>query len=39
MQPTEHLCDTFLTQSGLKQWYALSTLLFNFALEYVIKKV
>jgi hypothetical protein len=33
------LSDSFLIQNGLKQGDALSTLLFNFALEYAIKKV
>jgi hypothetical protein len=33
------LSDTFLIQNGLKQGDALSTLLFNFALEYAIRKV
>jgi hypothetical protein len=35
----EHLSDSFPIQSGLKQGYALSPLLFNFALEYAIRKV
>jgi hypothetical protein len=35
----KHLSDSFHTQSGLKQGDALSPLLFNFALEYVIRKV
>jgi sorting nexin-29 len=33
------LSDTFPTQNGLKQGDALSPLLFNFALEYAIRKV
>jgi hypothetical protein len=35
----KHLCDTFPIQNGLKQGNALSSVLFNFALEYTIKKV
>jgi hypothetical protein len=35
----KHLSDTFLIQNGLKQVDALTPLLFNFALEYVIRKV
>jgi hypothetical protein len=34
----KHLSGVFCIQNGLK-WDALSPLLFNFALEYVIKKV
>jgi hypothetical protein len=34
----KHLSDNFLIQNGLKQGDALSPLLFNFALEYVIRK-
>jgi hypothetical protein len=34
----KHLSDTFLIQNGLKQGDALSPLLLNFALEYVIRK-
>jgi hypothetical protein len=34
-----HLSDNFPTQNGLKQGDALSPLLFNFALEYDIRKV
>jgi hypothetical protein len=34
-----HLCDMFAIQNVLKQGYALSTLLFNFPLEYSIRKV
>jgi hypothetical protein len=33
------LSDTFPIQNGLKQGDALSPLLFNFALEYAIRKV
>jgi hypothetical protein len=33
------LCDKFSIQNGLKQGDALSPLLFNFALEYAIRKV
>jgi hypothetical protein len=33
------LSDSFPIQNGLKQGDALSPLLFNFALEYVIRKV
>jgi hypothetical protein len=32
------LSDTFPTENGLKQGYALSPLLFHFAIEYTIKK-
>jgi hypothetical protein len=35
----KHLSDTFPIQNGLKQGNALSTLLFDFALEYAIRKV
>jgi hypothetical protein len=34
-----HLSDTFPIRNVLKQGDALSPLLFNFALEYAIKKV
>jgi hypothetical protein len=34
-----HFADSFPIQNGLKQVDALSPLLFNFALEYVIRKV
>jgi hypothetical protein len=34
---SKHLSNTFAIQYGLKQEDALSPLLFNFALEYVIK--
>jgi hypothetical protein len=35
----KHLSDSFLIQNDLKQGDALSLLLFNFALEYAIRKV
>jgi hypothetical protein len=35
----KHLSDNFPIQNGLKQGDALSPLFFNFALEYVIRKV
>jgi hypothetical protein len=35
----KHLSDNFPIQNGLKQGDALSTLIFNFALEYSIRKV
>jgi hypothetical protein len=35
----KHLSDSFSIQNGLKQGDALSPLLFNFALEYAIRKV
>jgi hypothetical protein len=35
----KHLFDSFPIQNGLKQEDALSTLLFNFALEYGIMKM
>jgi hypothetical protein len=35
----KHLSDSFPIQNGLKQWDALSPLLLNVALEYVIRKV
>jgi hypothetical protein len=34
-----HLSDNFAIQNGLKQGDALTPLLFNFALEYAIRKV
>jgi hypothetical protein len=36
---SKHLSDSFPIQNGLKQGDALSPLLFNFALEYAIRKV
>jgi hypothetical protein len=35
----KHLSDTFLIQNSLNQGDALSSLLFNFDLEYAIRKV
>jgi hypothetical protein len=35
----EHLSDSFPIQNALKQGDALSPMLFNFALEYAIRKV
>jgi hypothetical protein len=35
----KYLSDTFPIQNGLKQGDALSPLLFNFALDYAIRKV
>jgi hypothetical protein len=35
----KHLADNFPIQNGLKQRDALLPLLFNFALEYAIRKV
>jgi hypothetical protein len=35
----KHLSDNFCIQNGLKQGDALSPLLFNFALEYGIRKI
>jgi hypothetical protein len=35
----KYLSDKFTTQNGLKQGDALSLLLFNFALEYAIRRV
>jgi hypothetical protein len=35
----KYLSDNFPIQNGLKQGDALSTLLFNFDLEYAIRKV
>jgi hypothetical protein len=35
----KHLSDSFPIQNGLKQGNALSPLLFNFALEYAMRKV
>ena len=33
------MCDRFPIRNGLKQGDALSPMLFNFALEYVIRRV
>jgi uncharacterized protein YabE (DUF348 family) len=35
----KHLSDSFPIQNGIKQGDALSPLLFNFALEYAVRKV
>jgi hypothetical protein len=35
----KHLSDSFPIQNGLKQGDALSPMLFNFALEYAVRKV
>jgi hypothetical protein len=35
----KHLSDSFPIQNGLKQGDALMPMLFNFALEYIIRKV
>ena len=35
----KNLCDMFYIRNGLKQGDALSPLLFNFALEYAIRRV
>jgi hypothetical protein len=35
----KYFSDIFLIQNGLKQGDALSPMLFNFALEYAIRKV
>jgi hypothetical protein len=35
----KNLSYKFTTKNGLKQWDALSPLLFNFALEYAIRRV
>jgi hypothetical protein len=35
----KYLSDTFPVQNGLKQGDALSPILFNFALDYAIRKV
>jgi len=39
VQVCKNLTDMFLIRSGLKQGYALLPLLFNFAVEYAIKRV
>jgi len=39
VQVGKHLSDVFLIRIGLKQGDALSPLLFNFALEYAIRRV
>jgi hypothetical protein len=36
---SKNLSDAFPSQNGLKQGDALSPLIFNFALEYAIRKV
>jgi hypothetical protein len=36
---SKNLSDKFTVQNGLKQGDALSELLFNFALEYAIRRV
>jgi hypothetical protein len=35
---SKYLSDAFPTQNGLEKGYALSPLLFNFTLEYAIRK-
>jgi hypothetical protein len=35
----EYLSDSFPVQNGIKRGNALSPLLFNFALEYAIRKI
>jgi hypothetical protein len=35
----KNLTDMFTIQNGLKQGYALSPMLFKFALEYAIRRV
>jgi hypothetical protein len=35
----KYLSDNFPIQNGLKQGYALSPLLFNFALDYAVMKL
>jgi poly(3-hydroxyalkanoate) synthetase len=35
----KNLCDKFTIENGMKQVDALSPLLFNFALEYAIRRV
>ena len=39
MKIEKYLSSSFPIEKGLKQRYALSPLLFNFALEYAIRKV
>jgi hypothetical protein len=39
VQEGKHLSDTFPVKNGLKQGDALSPLIFNFALEYAIRRV
>jgi hypothetical protein len=39
VQVGRHLSDVFPIRNGLKQGDALSPLLFNFALEYAIRRV
>ena len=39
VQVGKHLSDMFPVRNGLKQGDALSPLLFNFALEYTIRRV
>jgi hypothetical protein len=39
VQVGKHLSDRFPIKNGLKQRYALSPLLFNFALEYAVRRV
>jgi len=39
VQVGKNLSDMFLIKNGLKQVDALSPLLFNFALEYAIRRV
>jgi hypothetical protein len=34
-----NLCDKFYIQNYLKQGYALSSLLFNFASEYAVRRI
>ena len=36
---SQHLSDSFYLKNGLKEGDALSSLLFNIALEYAIRKV
>jgi hypothetical protein len=39
VQVGKHLSDMFPIKNGLKQGYALLPLLFNFALEYTIRRI